>query len=64
MTAPCKDCDKKGCGEYHSKCSIYLEYRAEVDAKSNALSKRPAKRPWYSESHYKNRGNNVKCHKK
>ena len=26
MICPCKDCDKKGCGEYHSQCKLYLEY--------------------------------------
>lgn len=27
--APCKDCEKKGCGAYHSQCTAYLEYRKE-----------------------------------
>jgi hypothetical protein len=26
MICPCKDCDKKGCGDYHSQCKPYLEY--------------------------------------
>ena len=28
-TPPCKECDKKGCGAYHSKCKRYLEYQEE-----------------------------------
>lgn len=23
---PCKDCEKKGCGDYPSQCKPYLEY--------------------------------------
>ena len=26
MICPCKDCEKKGCGEYHSQCKPYLDY--------------------------------------
>lgn len=26
MICPCKDCEKKGCGVYHSKCEKYLKY--------------------------------------
>lgn len=26
MICPCKTCEKKGCGEYHSKCAEYLKY--------------------------------------
>ena len=29
MTAPCKDCPKKGCGSYHSECEKYKEYQRE-----------------------------------
>lgn len=27
MVCPCKDCDNKGCGVYHSQCQKYLEYK-------------------------------------
>ena len=27
MVCPCKDCEKKGCGDYHSQCQEYLEYK-------------------------------------
>jgi hypothetical protein len=27
MLCPCKDCEKKGCGNYHSQCKEYLEYK-------------------------------------
>ena len=27
MICPCKDCEKKGCGDYHSQCQEYLEYK-------------------------------------
>ena len=26
MICPCKDCEKKGCGTYHSQCKPYLDY--------------------------------------
>lgn len=26
MISPCKDCEKKGCGAYHSQCKAYLEF--------------------------------------
>lgn len=26
MICPCKDCENKGCGEYHSKCEPYLQF--------------------------------------
>lgn len=29
--APCKDCELKGCGAYHSECEKYKMYRAEVE---------------------------------
>ena len=28
MICPCKDCNKKGCGVYHSQCKPYLEFVA------------------------------------
>lgn len=27
--APCTDCEKKGCGSYHDKCELYLQFCAE-----------------------------------
>ena len=29
MICPCKDCEKKGCGNYHSQCQKYLMYVQE-----------------------------------
>lgn len=26
MICPCKDCENKGCGVYHSKCEKYLKW--------------------------------------
>lgn len=26
MICPCKDCEKKGCGVYHSQCKEYQEF--------------------------------------
>lgn len=26
MICPCKDCEKKGCGAYHSQCKEYIEF--------------------------------------
>ena len=30
-TAPCKNCEHKGCGVYHSKCEKYLKFKAECE---------------------------------
>lgn len=27
--APCKDCEKKGCGAYHDKCPEYLAFKEQ-----------------------------------
>lgn len=37
MNAPCKNCEKIGCGIYHSECPEYLAYKKEWDA---AMEKR------------------------
>lgn len=29
MEVPCKECKRKGCGLYHTKCEKYLQYVAE-----------------------------------
>ena len=28
---PCKHCERKGCGEYHSRCPKYLEFRRKME---------------------------------
>lgn len=28
-TNPCKDCERKGCGAFHSQCDAYMQYRKE-----------------------------------
>ena len=35
MKCPCKDCDRKGCGEYHGKCEPYQAFVRERE-KENA----------------------------
>lgn len=29
MIVPCKDCERKGCGAYHSQCEQYQKYTKE-----------------------------------
>ena len=29
--APCKNCDRKGCGAYHDQCEKFLEYKREKE---------------------------------
>lgn len=31
IDAPCKDCERKGCGAYHDECPGYQEYKAQMD---------------------------------
>ena len=41
---PCRTCDKKGCGTYHSDCEQYLRWKKELEevkkARDKALSYR------------------------
>lgn len=48
-SAPCKNCEKKGCGSYHDQCEPYQEYkrrtspvRSEIEdySKNNGIKKR------------------------
>lgn len=34
MDAPCKHCNRKGCGSFHDRCKRYQEYKIE---RKNAL---------------------------
>lgn len=31
IIAPCKYCERKGCGAYHNECPDYKEYRDKLD---------------------------------
>ena len=39
MLAPCKNCEKKGCGAFHSQCDKYLKFKEECE-KSNKKRQR------------------------
>lgn len=41
--APCKDCERKGCGSYHDKCLDYLQWKKE---KAEDNQKDCKKRKW------------------
>lgn len=45
-SGPCKDCERKGCGAYHSQCERYIEWRKKEDA--------------IKEQRYKEQGNYIK----
>lgn len=30
-TPPCKNCPNSGCGTYHDKCELYLEFKRKED---------------------------------
>lgn len=30
-SAPCKDCERKGCGSYHDQCPEYLAWKKELN---------------------------------
>ena len=32
IKAPCINCERKGCGAYHDKCELYLQFHAEQQA--------------------------------
>ena len=32
MNAPCKGCERAGCGSYHDQCEKYQNYKRTVDA--------------------------------
>ena len=29
MNTPCRNCEYKGCGSYHDRCSVYLKFKEE-----------------------------------
>lgn len=37
-SVPCKDCDNKGCGTYHSICKEYQTYVQQQTAYRNAMN--------------------------
>lgn len=36
--SPCKKCERKGCGVYHSQCELYQKYRQAVDCENEVES--------------------------
>lgn len=39
MNAPCKHCERKGCGADHDECEAYREYREKRERVYNRKSK-------------------------
>ena len=39
LQPPCKDCERKGCGPYHSQCEAYKEYKQKTIEFSNLRRK-------------------------
>lgn len=37
MNAPCKNCERCGCGAYHSQCKEYLRFKEDCVAEKQAL---------------------------
>ena len=35
-TAPCKDCERKGCGPYHDKCEVYQAWKKDLDERNES----------------------------
>ena len=48
MAAPCKTCDNKGCGSYHDKCLVYLNWKEEKQKadQKNSDPEYKKRRPW------------------
>lgn len=40
MKAPCVDCERKGCGKFHSQCEKYQEYWQECQKTRDEKLKR------------------------
>ena len=51
MISPCKTCEKKGCGAYHSQCKPYLKYKRELERKKKFEAKQKSK-IYYGEGRY------------
>lgn len=63
MEAPCKMCDRKGCGDYHDVCEKYKEFRKQCNELSKKRLLKDATR--VPSRKYHTRENSViKCHKK
>lgn len=49
-TCPCKTCDRKSCGEYHSKCKPYQTFIKQQAEYRNTMNRNKNKR--YEEISY------------
>lgn len=47
IEAPCKDCERKGCGLFHSKCDDYQNYKAALAEEKNKSFENKAKDALY-----------------
>ena len=59
MFSPCKDCEKKGCGIYHSQCEKYLEFSANRQ-KINEEKYKESKATYYRDRNYKKKWERLK----
>lgn len=50
VVAPCKDCERKGCGEYHSQCEKYHEFQREIQRVSRMRKEATGYRPTYAKA--------------
>lgn len=54
MAAPCRYCEKKGCGAYHDVCPAYQEYiKANNEIKQESLMRKEARDLSYRDLAYR-----------
>lgn len=63
MDAPCKNCERKGCGDYHDLCEPYKKFREEMNARSRAKILAEKSRPLRRKYRH-NENSPIRCHKK
>ena len=49
-TAPCVNCERKGCGSYHDQCPLYLEFKKKKEKEYNKRKEAKDERDWIRKS--------------
>ena len=64
-SAPCKNCEKKGCGSYHDKCKAYQNFtkRKTELIKLSLQNRKYLRKGYLSDSIFKSRGNRLSTFK-
>lgn len=58
VVAPCKDCERKGCGSYHDKCEKFIKFKnAKAKTRETEIENYSRIRGMKSRAHHIRMGN-------